>query len=81
MEGKRGRPMRQRNPMTLKEIRLLLLLKEWSREKLAKELGITRNTVDRWFCVAPDQQRHPNPEQIDLMRAWLKEARRLSERQ
>lgn len=60
--------------MTLKEIRLLLLLKEWTREELAAQLGIARNTIDKWFCVREDQRRHPSPEQIEKMREWLNEA-------
>lgn len=61
--------------MTLKEIRELLLLKEWTREELADRLGIVRNTIDKWFCVREDHRRHPSKEQVDLMRSWLSEAR------
>jgi transcriptional regulator with XRE-family HTH domain len=61
--------------MSLKEIRELLVLKEWTREQLAELLGITRNHIDRWFCVKKDQQRHPNTEHVAKMRRWLEEAR------
>jgi transcriptional regulator with XRE-family HTH domain len=61
--------------MTLKEIRELLLLKEWTREQLAELLGITRNTIDRWFCVREDHRRHPSPEHVERMRVWLASAR------
>lgn len=61
--------------MTHKEIRELLLLKEWKREELAEKLGIARNTIDKWFCVRADQLRRPSPEQLELMRQWLAEAR------
>ena len=70
-----GRPPARRGGMTLKEIRELLVLKEWTREKLATELGVTRNFIDRWFCVREDQRRHPSPEHVEKMRAWLSEAR------
>lgn len=62
--------------MQLKEIRELLVLKEWTRETLAERLKITRNTIDRWFCAAESNQRHPSPDHVKLMRAWLVEARR-----
>lgn len=61
--------------MTLKEIRELLLLKEWSREELAARLGIVRNTIDRWFCARESNRRYPSPENVEQMRGWLKEAR------
>lgn len=73
-----GRPPRPRLPMTLKEIRELLLLKEWSRTELGNRLGISLNTIDRWFCVREDQRRHPSPEHVEQMGVWLDEAREQS---
>lgn len=66
--------------MTLKEIRELLVLTDWTREQLGQRLGITRNTIDRWFCVG-EHQRHPSPEHVKKMRAWLTEAREEARRQ
>lgn len=61
--------------MELKAIRELLVLKEWTREELAERLGITRNTIDKWFCVREDQRRHPSADNVRDMTKWLKEAR------
>lgn len=67
--------------MTTKEIRELLLLKEWTREELAARLGLKRNTVDRWFVAPEEQRRHPSPEHVAKMRGWLTEARDEQRRQ
>lgn len=75
MSRRVGRPTNPRLPMTLKEIRELLVLKEWTRTELAKRLGIVRNTVDRWFCATDPHRRWPNKDQVLQMRAWLAEAR------
>lgn len=61
--------------MTRKEIKELLVLKEWTRGDLAERLGITRNTVDRWFVDTEGSRRHPSQLQCDQMRAWLTDAR------
>lgn len=61
--------------MTLKEIRELLVLKEWTRGDLAEQLGIKSNTIDKWFIADPDQLRRPSPEHVKKMRVWLTEAR------
>lgn len=76
-----GRPQRQRANMKLKEIRELLVLKEWSREHLAGLLQITRNTIDRWFSVEEKNQRFPSPEHVEKMRRWLNEAREETRKQ
>ena len=62
--------------MSPKEIRELLVLKEWSRADLAELLGITSNTVSRWFCETEPHRRHPNHEHVEKMSAWLVEARK-----
>ncbi len=67
--------------INLKEIRELLVLKEWTREQLADLLGITRNTIDKWFCVREDHRRRPSPEHIEKMLAWLAEAREETRKQ
>lgn len=61
--------------MNLREIRELLILKGWSREVLAERLGITRNTVDRWFCVREGNRRYPSANFCEVMKSWLAEAR------
>lgn len=61
--------------MKLKEIKEMLVLKEWSRDELASRLGIVRNTIDRWFCVKEEQRRYPSPEHVAKMQQWLAEAR------
>lgn len=70
-----GRPPRPRTDMKLKEVRELLVLTEWTREELAEKLGITRNTIDRWFSAEEKNRRHPSQEHVDKMRKWLNEAR------
>jgi transcriptional regulator with XRE-family HTH domain len=64
--------------MTQKQIRELLVLKEWTREHLADLLGITRNSIDRWFCEREIQRRYPSKDHITRMQKWLLEARRES---
>lgn len=61
--------------MKLKEISELLLLKEWAREELARRLGVSRNTIDRWYSSKEDQRRYPSIIHVEKMRAWLEEAR------
>jgi transcriptional regulator with XRE-family HTH domain len=78
---KPGRPANPRELMSQKEIRELLVLREWTREELASRLGVTRNFIDRWFCVREDQRRHPSAELVQKMRAWLEEAREEVRRQ
>lgn len=70
-----GRPPGPRNIMTHREIRELLVLKEWSREELAEKLGITRNTIDKWFVENEQHRRHPSLDHVQKMRTWLAEAR------
>lgn len=69
-----GRPPSPRNLMTHKEIRELLVLKEWTREELAERLGLVRNTIDKWFLES-ENQRHPSEECTAKMRVWLNEER------
>jgi transcriptional regulator with XRE-family HTH domain len=75
MANRVGRPPNPRDAMNLKEVRELLVLKDWTREDLASKLGITRNTIDKWFCVREDQRRHPSADLCRQMRDWLNEAR------
>lgn len=70
-----GRKPRERTNMHQKEILELLLLKEWSRVDLANNLGLSLNTIDRWFCKDSKHQRHPSVEHVRKMREWLSVAR------
>ena len=76
-----GRPQRERAAMSLKEILELLLLKDWSREHLADLLGLSRNTIDRWFASKEEQRRYPSVEHVGRMRNWLTEAREETRKQ
>ena len=60
--------------MTLKEIRELMLLNDWSREDLAERLGLCRNSVARWFCSTRSRMT-PSVTACLVMRQWLTEAR------
>jgi transcriptional regulator with XRE-family HTH domain len=57
--------------MSRDEIQELLDLKGWTRTRLASEMRLTENAVQRWFMAgeAPD-----GPPSI-LLRIWLSEAR------
>lgn len=57
--------------MTLDDIRELLELKGWTKTRLAAELSLTENTVNRWFHGS----RAPGGPAAILMRIWLNEAR------
>ena len=70
-----GRKPRERATMSLQEISEMLMLKDWTREKLADMLDLSLNTIDRWFCKSEEQRRHPSVEHVEKMRAWLLEAR------
>jgi DNA-binding transcriptional regulator YiaG len=59
------------------EIAELLKLLGWSRTKLAAELDLTENTVQRWFMGDHEVK---GPASV-LMRQWLEEARRQSKKQ
>jgi transcriptional regulator with XRE-family HTH domain len=62
--------------MEPEEILELLELTGWTREELAKKLGLSgRNTVDRWFVAPAEQRRYPSEEFANKMAAWLDEAR------
>jgi transcriptional regulator with XRE-family HTH domain len=62
--------------MSLDDIAELMHLMRWSRDELCKRLDVSRNTVDRWFSIKQEQRRRPSPQDCDLMRGWLSEARR-----
>ncbi len=53
------------------EILELLRLTGWSRTKLAAELDLTENSVNRWLAG----NRFPSGPASILMRMWLEEAR------
>ena len=69
------RPANPRSTMKLKEIRELMLHKDWEHKDLAEAVGLSTNTVDRWFCVDERHRRQPSPEVEAKMREWLKESR------
>lgn len=57
--------------MKREEIGELLKLKGWSRTRLAAELDLTENTIQRWF-MSPNAVKGPASV---LMRQWLEECR------
>lgn len=71
----RGRKRYPEAIVNLKEIRELMLLRDWTRDNLARELGLCRNTVDRWFCAKEANKRTPGVAECRLMQQWLIEAR------
>lgn len=57
--------------MTAKEMQELLVLMNWTRTKLAAELEITANAVDKWFAAG----RAPGGPTSILLSDWLIRAR------
>lgn len=57
--------------MQVAELQELLDLKGWSRVRLAAELDITENAVQRWFM----NKKAPHGPASILLRMWLDEAR------
>ena len=62
--------------MTQREIKEMLLLKDWDRDHLAGLLKTSRNTIDRWFCKDEKHRRYPSEQHVTKMRKWLMEARK-----
>jgi hypothetical protein len=58
--------------MTLAEIEDLLYLRKWSRKELGSRLGLSKNTIDRWFM---DTKWHAGPKACETMRQLLNESR------
>lgn len=58
-------------PMTKSEILELMRLKNWPRTKLAAELHLADNTIQKWIAAGEA----PDGPAIPLMRIWLREAR------
>lgn len=56
--------------MSKQEISELMELNGWSRARLADEVGVGQNAVDRWFS-----DRDPGGAASKLMRLLLREAR------
>jgi transcriptional regulator with XRE-family HTH domain len=67
--------------MTLKQIKELMILKDWTRQDLADSLGISKNLIDRWFCKEEKNQRYPRVAECLIMKIWLNEARKESRHQ
>jgi transcriptional regulator with XRE-family HTH domain len=61
--------------MQLDEIKELMVLTGWSRQELADKLGISRNTVDRWFVEPEKQKRYPSAEHVRKMREFMRNVR------
>ena len=57
--------------MTAAEIKELLDLRGWSRTRLAAELELTQNAIDKWFMAG----RAPGGPASILLRLWLTDAR------
>ena len=62
--------------MTQKEVRELLLLKEWTRQDLANRLGVCKSLIEKWL-VQPGLgcQRTITEKHAKKMRKWLTDAR------
>lgn len=72
-----GRPPYERIPMNLREIEELLFIKRWTQFDLARELGISRSLITRWFLPANSKEhRNINPDHVRKMKSWLTSARR-----
>jgi transcriptional regulator with XRE-family HTH domain len=65
--------MSRKQTFSLEEVSELLAIKGWSRAKLAEELGVSVNWIDRWFMR--DRNREPSGPACLLMRQWLADAR------
>lgn len=57
--------------MDKKELQELLILRGWSRTRLAAELDISENAVQKWFMAG----RVPGGPATILLREWLAKAR------
>jgi hypothetical protein len=59
------------------DIRLLLVLKDWTRTELATRLGIAENTLARWFVdESKASRRVPTEDQVKQIGKWLGEAKK-----
>lgn len=58
-------------PMKKREILELMRLKNWPRTKLAAELHLADNTVQKWISAGEA----PDGPAVVLMDIWLREAR------
>lgn len=70
MDRHKGKPF-----MDKTELQELLHLKGWSRTKLAAELDISENAVQKWFMAG----RVPGGPATILLREWLAVARKEAE--
>ena len=61
----------ENNRMTLKEIRELMELRDWTPTRLAAAMDMSKDAVSRWFS---DNHPPKGPASI-LMRIWLEESR------
>ena len=58
--------------ISLDEITELMGLRGWSKARLAAELDLTQNAIDRWFL----EDRQPSGPAAILMRLWLDASRK-----
>ena len=70
-----GRKPYRVDSMVLEQATELCVLRGWTHEDLAGALGLSKNTVDRWYSTKEEQRRRPSPDAAVRVRDLLRQTR------